>query len=70
MKRELSPEVVVARLARLREITTLEDVETTRARLDADRRARSVPFAEAVARRLAELRALCELTDYLHRKSK
>lgn len=67
MKRDLSPVAVSARLERLRAIAMLEDVETTRARLDADR-APPVPFAEAVARRLAELRALFELTEYFHRR--
>lgn len=66
MKADLSPAAVSARLLELRAIATLEDVETTRRRLEADHHHPSLPFAEAVARRLEELRALYALTVHLH----
>ncbi len=66
MKSDLSPPSVAARLAKLRAIARVETVEETRCRLAEEAR-QEVPFAAAVARRLAELRALCALTEYLHR---
>jgi hypothetical protein len=68
MSRELSPTLVSKRLARLRELYVPETEDHARLRLAAEAR-RDVPFAEGVAMRLAELRALCELTAYLHRGS-
>lgn len=65
---DLSPAAVSARLGHLRVIAGSESVEETRRRLAAEAR-RDVPFATAVARRLAELRALCELTEYLRTRS-
>jgi hypothetical protein len=66
MKPELDPRKVRARLARLRELYRPESVEDGQARLARERP--SEPFALAVARRFRELRALDELTRYLHRK--
>jgi hypothetical protein len=68
MNRDLSPAVVSKRLGRLRDLYVPETPEQARARLLPEAR-RETPFAEGVARRLAELRALCELTAYLHRGS-
>jgi hypothetical protein len=65
MKHDLSPDAVAERLGLLREVATLETIEETRTRLEAYR-SPATPFAEAAGRRLAELRALCELTRYLH----
>ncbi|MBS2015654.1 MAG: hypothetical protein JST00_22390 [Deltaproteobacteria bacterium] len=66
MKSDLSPPSVAARLAELRTMARVENAEETRRRLAHEAR-QEVPFAIAVARRLAELRALLELTEYLHR---
>jgi hypothetical protein len=65
MDRELNGQQVAQRLAALAVIYEPETVEEGRARL---RAADSAPeaFATAVARRLDELRALDELTRYLH----
>ena len=65
MKRELAPSVVERRLAALAALYVPETVEQGRARL---RREALSPdaFASAVAARLDELRALDELTRYLH----
>lgn len=67
MTTDMSPAAVGRRLERLRAMWTPEDRATARARLD-DQPGSSPPrtFAEAVALRLEELRALCELTAYLH----
>lgn len=66
MTHDLSPLAVARRLERLRAISVPESVEEGRRRLAVEART-DVPFAEAVATRLGELRALCELTAYLHR---
>jgi hypothetical protein len=63
---DLSPAAVHRRLERLREIYVPEQLEEARARLDADRPAARETFSQAAARRLEELRALCELTQVLH----
>ena len=65
MPPDLSPGSVAARLARLRESCTLLTRAEARALLEPVGCPR--PFAEAVSARLAELRALVELTQYLHR---
>ncbi|HLT38436.1 MAG TPA: hypothetical protein VK034_19250 [Enhygromyxa sp.] len=62
----MSPAAVQARLDRLRELYVPEDLETARRRLEAERPALRETFNEAAARRLEELRALCELTQVLH----
>ena len=59
---ELDPLVVARRLEQLRELYVPETVEEGRRRLEADQPASRESFDQAVARRLAELRALCELT--------
>jgi hypothetical protein len=66
MRNDLSPAAVRRRLAQLRALYRPETLEEGRRRLAADRPP-EVPFARAVARRLAELRALSDLTTYLHR---
>jgi hypothetical protein len=65
MGRELDPEAVARRLAELAASYVPETVAEGRARL---RREALAPdaFADGVARRLEELRALDELTRYLH----
>ena len=65
MARDLDPAVVAARLATLAALYVPETVEEGRARLRADELAPDA-FAAAVARRLDELRALDDLTRYLH----
>ena len=62
---ELDPAVVVARLAALAATYVAETVEAGRARLRAEADAPDA-FATNVARRLDELRALDEMTRYLH----
>jgi hypothetical protein len=62
---ELDPVAVERRLQRLRERYVPETIEAGRRRLEADRPARTESFDQAVARRLTELRALCELTKVL-----
>jgi hypothetical protein len=69
MTSDLSPDAVAARLARLRELY----VPATRAEVEGA----LVPpprapaeFAELVSRRLEELRALCDLTRYLHARAR
>lgn len=62
----LDPERVAARLARLRELFVAETVEEARERFERERPARVETFEEAVARRLADLRELDELTQALH----
>ena len=66
MRSDLSPAAVAARLERLRALYVPETAAEGRRRAMAARRP-TVPFAEAVGRRLAELRALSELTTYLHK---
>lgn len=65
MKRELDPALVAERLAALAALYVPETVVEGRARLRAEAMAPDA-FASAVARRLDELRALDELTRYLH----
>jgi hypothetical protein len=67
MKADLSPAAVRARLDRLRAICVPEGLDDGRRRLAAEAR-RDVPLERAAAARLADLRALCELTAYLHRR--
>lgn len=59
-------EAVRARLGWLAENARLETVEEASRRLAADRTVE--PFPIAVRRRLADLRALCELSAHLHRR--
>ncbi len=66
MKRELDPAKVAANLERLRELYRPESIVEGRARLARERPVEA--FEVGVARRLRELRALDELTRYLHRK--
>ena len=65
MTPELDPRAVARRLAALAAIYVPETVAEGRARLRADAQSPDA-FATAVARRLEELRALDELTRYLH----
>ncbi len=65
MKSELDPARVAARLAALAALYVPESVEEGRARIRRDAMSPDV-FAASVARRLDELRALDELTHYLH----
>ncbi len=64
MTPDLSPPAVAARLAWLRTSYAPMTAEEARGRLAPP--PRSEPFAAGVARRLAELRALSELTRHLH----
>ena len=65
MKRELNPIAVAKRLDMLATIYVPESVEAARARLRREALTGDI-FALNVARRLEELRALDELTHYLH----
>ena len=65
MSRDLDPAAVAERLAALARLYVPETVEEGRARLRAEAMAPDA-FASAVARRLDELRALDDLTRYLH----
>lgn len=65
MGRELDSEAVAARLAALRARYTPESVDEARARLQRPQTDPDEPFARKVARRLDELRALCELARHL-----
>jgi len=65
--RDLDPRRVSARLAELRRIYVAERVDVGTARLERERPMRRESFDFAVARRLRELRALCELARHLHR---
>ena len=65
MKRELTPVAVAKRLEVLATTYVPESVDAARARLRREALADDV-FALNVARRLEELRALDELTRYLH----
>lgn len=67
MHRDLDPDVVSERLAELARLYIPETVEEGRARLRAEEMAPDA-FASKVAQRLDELRALDDLTHYLHRK--
>ena len=72
MSRKLDPAVVARRLDELRLLYVPETRDEVRARMERDRPQERRPtsadpdFAKAVARRLEELRALCELTRFLH----
>lgn len=66
MADELAPIAVARRLDWLREHFVAETVEEARARFERERPARAETFEEGVARRLAELRELDELTQTLH----
>lgn len=61
------PAGVAERLERLRALYVPEQDAEARLRLAREARACAPPFAVAVARRLEELRALSDLTTYLHR---
>lgn len=67
MTNSLEPLLVRARLAELRSLYVPESVDSARARLARERPNDATPFELGAARALAELRALCELADYLHR---
>jgi hypothetical protein len=69
MAHDLSPQAVAARLRELRLIWTPESAQSVRSRF-ASGVERPTTFEEAVSLRLAELRALLELTAYLHRATK
>jgi hypothetical protein len=71
MATDMSPRAVALRLEELRAMWTPDDERSARARLeDPAGLPRPRTFAQAVALRLAELRALCDLTDYLHLASR
>jgi hypothetical protein len=63
----MRPELVAQRLAELAALYVPETVDEGRARLREDALAPDA-FASGVARRLDELRALDDLTRYLHRR--
>lgn len=66
--RDLSPHAVAARLQWLRAHYVPEDEPGARARLEDPTGLRPPgTFAQEAAHRLTELRALCELTEYLQR---
>jgi hypothetical protein len=58
---------VARRLAELRQLYVPETVEQARVRLARERPLVDEPLEVGAARRLGELRALCELTRYLQR---
>jgi hypothetical protein len=62
------PSGVAERLERLRILYVPERDAEARQRFDNRPRAANAPFAPAVARRLAELRALCDLASHLGRR--
>jgi hypothetical protein len=62
------PSGVEERLERLRVLCVPERDAEARRRFAARPRATYAPFAPAVARRLAELRALCDLASHLGRR--
>jgi len=72
MSAPLDPETVALRLEALRRLVVPVTGEEARAWMEGEpiseaRRPSADPdFAEKVQRRLDELRALCELTNYLH----
>lgn len=65
MTTKLDPIAVAARLAILRALYVPETVADARRRLAKERPADDTPFAEKVARRLDELRALDDFARYL-----
>lgn len=67
MRCELNADEVARRLDELRAAYVPERDEQARRRLQRERPKSRESFEQAVARRLEELRALCELADYLHR---
>jgi hypothetical protein len=62
------PSGVRERLERLRVLCVPERAVEARRRLSDRPPANNEPFAAAVARRLAELRALCDLANHLQRR--
>jgi len=64
----LEPRKVAARLDRLRTDYHPETVDEAHARLARERPRDATPFDARVARRLGELRALCELARVLQRR--
>lgn len=62
---DMSPAAIRRRLERLRELYVAEELDAARRRLDGDRPTPRETFNEAAARRLEELRALCELAQVL-----
>ena len=66
MTAELTAAAVASRLEELRRLYVPERIEAARERLARERPVHAEPFALAVARSLAELRALCELAQHLH----
>ena len=62
---ELKPEDVAARLAVLRALYVPESIEEARLRLERERPAPDESFDQAVARRLRELRAICDLVRHV-----
>jgi len=63
------PAGVAERMERLRLLYVPERDAEARRRLAERPHAANAPFAPAVARRLAELRALCDLASHLGRRS-
>jgi hypothetical protein len=68
MRRELDPQAVARRLDALRALYVPETVDEARDRLERERPPNTESFAEAVERRLGELRALDELTRHVQRR--
>jgi hypothetical protein len=62
---EPRPEDIAARLAVLRALYVPESIEEARLRLERERPDVEEPFEQAVARRLRELRAICELVRHV-----
>ena len=62
------PSGVAERMERLRALYVPERDTEARQRLADRPQAANAPFAPAVARRLAELRALCDLASHLGRR--
>ncbi len=70
MKTDLAPASVAERLDALRRLYVPETASEGRRRAAQTRPAEKPPLAEAAAERLAELRALCELTSSLQRRTR
>jgi len=64
---DLAPPGVAERLALLRELCVPEHDSDARHRLAVESPTTAEPFPSAVARRLNELRALCDLARHLRR---